>query len=178
MTSLDFDQLLDPASLRSAVAEATGRGVHVAILDTGVDTTHPDLQGAVVRSVEVVPWGNGLVCQDVPADRLKPTQLDAVGHGTACTGIIHQLAPEARLISVTSWAGPPAGRASSLSRACSGCWRSVRQDSGRQPEPGHAPRPLRRPAAATGRSGLLDDVVLVAAANNMVVASYPPPSPR
>ena len=77
-----------------------GQGVNVAILDTGVDVTHPDLQGTVDRSVAVVAQGPGLVCRDVQANQLPAAELDPVGHGTACAGIIHELAPAARLISV------------------------------------------------------------------------------
>lgn len=99
MSKIDFDQLLNVGELRQALNEATGRGVVVALLDSGVDVTHPDLKGAVLRSVEVVEDRFGLSCRDVPPT-LPPAQLDAVGHGTACAGIIHQVAPDARLMSV------------------------------------------------------------------------------
>ena len=101
MTSLDFDDLLDVTALRSALLSATGQGVHVAILDTGVDATHPDLQGAVVRSVEILPPGTyGPPCRELPLNGMSAAELDPVGHGTACAGIIHEVAPEAKLVSV------------------------------------------------------------------------------
>jgi subtilisin family serine protease len=98
MSVLDFDSLLDMNRLQDALAQATGAGVHVALLDTGVDVTHPDLQGAVVRSVEVLARSQGV--RDLPVAQLTPRDLDPVGHGTACAGIIHQLAPQAQLTSV------------------------------------------------------------------------------
>ncbi|HEY2672713.1 MAG TPA: S8 family peptidase, partial [Rugosimonospora sp.] len=51
----------------------TGRGVTVAVLDTGIDVTHPDLAGKVVAE------------QDFSAD---PNPADTVGHGTHVASII------------------------------------------------------------------------------------------
>jgi len=89
----DFEQLFDSERLWQCAREGTGRGVSVAILDTGVEATHPALEGAVVSCHEVAPQGRGFVCRPV-------TDGDLVGHGTACAGIIHQLAPEAELHSL------------------------------------------------------------------------------
>jgi serine protease AprX len=52
----------------------TGKGVKVAIIDTGIDANHPDLKGKVVDWVDYV---NG-----------KTTPYDDYGHGTHCAGII------------------------------------------------------------------------------------------
>lgn len=73
--------------------EGTGRGVSVAILDTGVDATHPGLHGSVVSCQEVVLSGAKYIIRPVKDG-------DLVGHGTACAGIIHQLAPEATIHSL------------------------------------------------------------------------------
>jgi subtilisin family serine protease len=97
--TLDFDQLLDATALRQALAEATGAGVRVAVVDTGVDVTHPDLAGIVDRSIAVTRDYSGWACRDL-GPGLAAAQLDPVGHGTACAGIIHELAPAARLVSV------------------------------------------------------------------------------
>ena len=71
----------------------TGRGVTVAVVDSGIEGDHPDVGGRLVRSVRVELDGNaGRVVEDDP--------IDVVGHGTACAGIIHSLAPEADLVSV------------------------------------------------------------------------------
>jgi subtilisin len=75
---------------------ADGSGVTVAIIDSGVERDHPDIGGRLVRSV-VVELDEE---QDEPVIHEDPESLDVVGHGTACAGIIHALAPAAQLISV------------------------------------------------------------------------------
>jgi subtilisin family serine protease len=72
----------------------TGRGVTVAILDSGLERDHPALRGRVVESValEMVDGEPTLVEDDQAGDLF--------GHGTACGGIILGLAPEAELVSV------------------------------------------------------------------------------
>ncbi|MGI8917759.1 MAG: S8 family peptidase [Pyrinomonadaceae bacterium] len=71
----------------------TGRGVRVAIVDSGIDTEHPDLIGKVRESVEAVTEDGKIV--------FKPsTTCDQAGHGTACAGIISSVAPDAELYSV------------------------------------------------------------------------------
>jgi subtilisin family serine protease len=49
----------------------TGRGIKVAILDTGLDLTHPDFRGRAITSNSFVPG---------------QTVQDGHGHGTHCTG--------------------------------------------------------------------------------------------
>jgi len=72
---------------------ATGRGVSVAIIDSGIDTLHPDLAGRVASSVEA-RIDNKKVVFD-PSD-----EGDSAGHGTACAGIIASIAPDAELHSI------------------------------------------------------------------------------
>ena len=73
--------------------ESRGAGVTIAIIDSGVEADHPAVGGRVVRSVRVDLHGETAdICDEAP--------VDAVGHGTACAGIIHALVPEAELVSV------------------------------------------------------------------------------
>jgi subtilisin family serine protease len=74
--------------------EADGRGVTVAIIDSGVDGDHPAVGGRLVRSLRVeLSDDDGDVIEDRSAG-------DVLGHGTACAGIIHGLAPAADIVSI------------------------------------------------------------------------------
>jgi subtilisin family serine protease len=57
-----------------AHAWVTGRGVRVAIVDTGVDTNHPDLTDRVVKTINFVEGGEKTFTSDY--------------HGTAVAGVI------------------------------------------------------------------------------------------
>jgi subtilisin len=72
---------------------STGAGVTVAIVDSGIDPSHPAVR-RVKRSVKVERQGDDYaIVEDMEA-------LDLVGHGTACAGIIRSIAPDADLVSV------------------------------------------------------------------------------
>lgn len=71
----------------------TGRGVRVAVVDSGIDTEHPDLKGKIKESVEIVT-------EDGRLEFRPSTSGDQAGHGTACAGIITSLAPDVDLYSV------------------------------------------------------------------------------
>jgi serine protease AprX len=67
----------------------TGRGVTVAVLDTGVDATHADLAGRVAQNVKLADL------QSVPAGFTYPANVEnlldtdqAYGHGTFVAGVI------------------------------------------------------------------------------------------
>ncbi len=76
-----------------AFGDGTGRGLRVAIVDSGVEGDHPAVGGRVVTSVAVERDGEGWRVVEAPSQ-------DVVGHGTACAGIIHALAPAAELVSI------------------------------------------------------------------------------
>ena len=72
---------------------ATGAGVRVGIIDSGLENDHPMLRGRVVENVAVEMTDDGpVVVPDEPRDLF--------GHGTACGAIILSLAPEVELVSV------------------------------------------------------------------------------
>ena len=74
--------------------DGSGEGVTVAVIDSGVEPDHPAVGGRLVRSLRVEADGAGQRVVDDPA------AADLVGHGTACAGIIHGIAPAADLISI------------------------------------------------------------------------------
>lgn len=78
-----------------AFAGSTGKGVRVAVVDSGVDGDHPRVRGlAGAVAVEADPGSEG-------GHRFNAGDHDdLVGHGTACASIIRGLAPDAELFSV------------------------------------------------------------------------------
>ena len=82
-----------PGGVSTLVTRGTGRGVRVAIIDTGIDTAHPDLLGRIAETRNFV----GDNSKSIPAEF----------HGTAVTGLIaahagngvgiHGLAPKAEV---------------------------------------------------------------------------------
>jgi subtilisin family serine protease len=72
---------------------ATGAGVQVCVLDSGVEHGHP-LVGEVQRSVSIAIEGDEVIVNE------SDTEGDLCGHGTACAGVIRSLAPKAELTSV------------------------------------------------------------------------------
>ena len=72
---------------------ARGEGARVAIVDSGVEASHPWVGGRLSESWKVEKTGDGH--ELVPSDG-----VDLIGHGTAIAGNIRRFAPRADLISV------------------------------------------------------------------------------
>lgn len=73
--------------------DGTGKGVSVAVIDSGIDSAHPDLAGKVKLSVEARADHKRIV--------FDPSETgDSAGHGTACAGIINRIAPDAEFYSI------------------------------------------------------------------------------
>ncbi|MEA2559184.1 MAG: hypothetical protein QOH06_688 [Acidobacteriota bacterium] len=75
--------LIGSPQLRSKY-RASGKGIGVAVFDTGIDSSHPELADHVVAGFDFI--GN------------EPF-ADRNGHGTAVAGIVHGMAPDAHLFS-------------------------------------------------------------------------------
>ncbi len=93
-----------------------GRGVTIALLDTGVDESHPYLRGKVLPGIDVVDHGDDATAHSDPQD---PGQIER--HGTELAGILvgsggpgglHGIAPGATLlpIRVAGWQPAADGR--------------------------------------------------------------------
>jgi subtilisin family serine protease len=79
--------------LPQAHAIATGSGVTVAVLDTGVDAAHPALAGRLVPGFDFVDFDAD------PAERGAPGDW-GFGHGTHVASLVAQVAPQARILPV------------------------------------------------------------------------------
>ncbi|MEH1099244.1 type VII secretion-associated serine protease mycosin [Micromonospora sp. CPCC 205561] len=89
---------LDVLRAKTAWRSSTGRGVTVAVVDSGVDAAHPDLAGQVLPGLDLV------------AAPGSPGGPDPVGHGTTVAALIAGrdddkrgavgLAPDARILPV------------------------------------------------------------------------------
>ncbi|GAA2479780.1 S8 family serine peptidase [Winogradskya humida] len=102
-----------PASLFGGVDRewaldgADGSGVRVCVLDSGIDATHP-LTGPVDRAWEVVT-------EEGRVPRVRACEpSDTAGHGTACAGIIRELAPGVELSSLRVLEDGKSGSAAAL----------------------------------------------------------------
>lgn len=92
--SLERGLPLGTMDRQAAFGGSDGSGVRVAIIDSGVERDHPAIGDRLVSSMLVeVDVGDATVTAD-------PTAADVVGHGTACAGIVHAIAPGAELVSV------------------------------------------------------------------------------
>jgi subtilisin family serine protease len=147
-----------------AFGDGRATGITVAIVDSGVEGSHPALAGALRRSVRVDLAGEEVTIHDDEA-------VDVVGHGTACASIIHSLAPDASLLSIRVLG--PDNRGKGLAFAAGVDWAI---------EQGATIINLSLSSRSEALFGMFHDLadrayfagsLLVCAANNVAVASYP-----
>lgn len=162
VTALPVD---GPITADWAWGGASGGGVRVAVVDSGIDAGHP-LVGRVAGGV--------VVEYDSRQDQVRLVEgphEDAFGHGTACAGIIRRAAPDCELYSVRVLGANLSGRAAAFAAGVRWALQAGMQ--------------VANLSLSTGRAahfGLFHEVAdeayfagvpLVCAVNNVPVPSYP-----
>jgi subtilisin family serine protease len=101
----------------------TGRGVTVAVLDTGIDTDHPDFSGRIVDQACFCVSSGGNCCPGGASEAKGPGSAeDDNGHGTNVAGIIagggsvapRGMAPDATLVAIKVLDRSGSGASSSI----------------------------------------------------------------
>jgi len=101
----------------TAQLQYQGNGTVVAVLDTGVDFTHPDLAGALLAGWDFVEGdadpsdvADGI---DQDGDQIVD---EGAGHGTHVAGIIHAVAPGAQILPVRVMDSEGVGNSADIAR--------------------------------------------------------------
>lgn len=112
---------LDRLDVRAALDMTRGRDVRVAVIDTAIDTSHPELAQASLEIIDVSDGWDG-----------KPA-----AHGTSIAGIIAAgasltgIAPDAHLIGVTAFSpdstGQARGNSWTVAKGMDAAWRAGAQ---------------------------------------------------
>lgn len=77
--------------ITKAAASGTGEGVRVAVIDSGIEASHPRLAGLSIRDAVRFEEKGGSI------EVIEDDGSDGFGHGTAVADIIHRFAPEAEI---------------------------------------------------------------------------------
>jgi subtilisin family serine protease len=147
-----------------AFGPGDGAGITVAVIDSGVEGTHPALGGALRESVRVEVDGEDTTVVEDDA-------VDLVGHGTACAGIVHELAPAASLVSVRVLGSDNRGKG--LAFAAGLDWAIARGASVVNLSLSSRSEAMYATLHDLADRAYFANCLLVCAANNVAIASYP-----
>jgi len=97
LAGIDAEMDSSPLKLeeaRQALTNGTGKGVRIAILDSGIEIDHPELVGLkLIDDLHVVDSG-------IQIEVKAGNGTDIFGHGTAIAGVIRRIAPDAEIGSI------------------------------------------------------------------------------
>jgi subtilisin family serine protease len=157
-------QPIDDVTPEWAWGGSTGRGIKVAVIDSGIDSRHAALRGPVQGYVSIGEGPGGFTYDTTPHD-------DAYGHGTACAGIIRGLAPECELYSVKVLGPALTGRGGVFAAGL--LWAINNRMQICNLSLGTTKRELNGPLHDLADLAYFRNIMLVVAANNLPVPSFP-----
>jgi subtilisin len=163
LTQLNRVEPIEAVTPDWAWGGSQGAGVKVAVIDSGIDATHPAV-GAVSGYMAISQGPEDLVYDPAP-------HADSYGHGTACAGLIRAVAPECDLYSVKVLGG---GLGGSGAVFVAGLRWAI--DNGMQVcnlSLGTTKRDFFAVFHELADSAYFHNCMLVTAANNMPVPSFP-----
>jgi len=146
---------------------ATGLGVRVAVIDSGIEAEHDALDDCVDVDNGIAI---GMDATGQTIDQPGP-HTDSFGHGTACAGIIHSLAPQARITSVKVLGAGLSGKAAAFLRGLG--WAIEQGFDVINLSLGTTKRDWALPFYELCDQAYFRGCVVVTAANNVAVPSFP-----
>lgn len=147
-----------------AWGEATGAGIKVAVLDSGIDADHEAIAGQVSGYVAIHEGAAGIEYNEDPHG-------DTYGHGTACAGIIRSIAPRCELYSVKVLGNDLSGRGVTFAAGIR--WAIDHGMHVCNLSLGTTKKDFYGALHELADLAYFRNVMLVAAANNLSVISYP-----
>lgn len=141
-----------PRAIRLAEAHTVtrGAGMVVAVLDTGVDPSHPALSDRLLPGFDFVDFDND------PREEGQYSINPGFGHGTHVAGLIALSAPEARILPVRVLDPDGAGNIWVLAE---GLLYAVERGADGQPLSGDEARIINLSLGTLRRTNLLDEIV-------------------
>ncbi|HMG34282.1 MAG TPA: S8 family serine peptidase [Blastocatellia bacterium] len=132
-TRLQYSSQLLFAEMDAVRQRSTGTNILIAVIDTGVDLTHPDLAGHLWTNPKEIPGdgidndANGLIDDfdgwdfvkgtSNPSDTPGDPATTVAGHGTFIAGLIALMAPDAKILPVRAFDSQGVSDAFTVSQA-------------------------------------------------------------
>ena len=144
---------------------ATGKGIRVAVIDSGVESGHPAIAGTVVDWCRFDGRSDGELIED------SAPHSDAYGHGTACAGIIRNFVADVDLVSVKVLGSNLGGSGAAFAAGLK--WCVERKVDVINLSLGTTRKSYQSVFYELADRAYFEGVVLVTAANNMVTPTFP-----